>query len=79
MSNLMSKQGSFWMILSSAVATRPEVILKAAHFHSFLESDRLVSLPQLAHLYNGVMAPYSCQGTEVLCNPHDSVSWNIIL
>lgn len=35
MSNLMSKQGSFWMILSSAVATRPEVILEAAHFPQF--------------------------------------------
>lgn len=34
--NLMSKQGSFWMTLSSALATSP-VILKAARFPSFPE------------------------------------------
>lgn len=35
--NLMSKQGSFSMILSSALAACPDVITEAARFPQFLE------------------------------------------
>lgn len=78
--NLMKKQGSFWMVLSSALAASPEVVLEAAHFPQFFEV-RIFWPPYLSWL----ICKMACllmpaQGTEVpaSCNTHDSMSWKLL-
>ena len=48
--NLMNKQGSFWMILSGALAASPEVVFEVVLSSILCSQNSLASLPKLVHL-----------------------------
>lgn len=76
--NLMNKQGSFWMILSKALAASPEVILEAMCFPQFFEV-RTICPPYLSWFIckmEGWSSTHA-RAEDRECNPHDSMSWSL--
>lgn len=75
--NLMNKQGSFWMILSRALAASPEVVLEAMRFPQFFEV-RTVWPPYLSW-FICKMEGWSfthARAEDREYKPRDSMSWD---
>lgn len=76
--NLMNKQGSFWMILSRALAASPEVVLEAMRFPQFFEV-RTVWPPYLSW-FICKMEGWSfthARAEDREYKPRDSMSWSL--